>query len=427
VIDKEELLERWLEGVATQQTSLSTCADRHQSDHPEVMADLRLAQRLQQVRPPEREVADARARVRLTVLTAIAADLPASPVPSGYDPMPSRDSADSSDVESPNPRSHDPRFRVPRPPAFVAAALILVAVLGGWIATSTAANALPGTPLYGLKRAEEGLDLATAWSDQRRGDVLLTMADQRLAEIRAEARGDDVAEVHALAADFEGTMHDLIQLTASMQTHHDDTRRVAAGLARTLAAENQVIRAAHQSGQVFVAQTLTIAVQDQLAAIQVSNVRLPPVAGERHGTGTTSGGHATGNSAGPTPPAAPAPAPAVAPRVPPAGGARASGGGNGGSGSKDGLGGSSGPGEHASRVASSSIDTTCGTTPCGTTPCGTTPCGTTPCGATPCGTTPCGTTPCGATPCGTTPCGTTPCATGQSSVTRPANRRLIAY
>jgi uncharacterized membrane protein YgcG len=341
-MDEELLLERCLEGLETWQTSVSACADHHQADHPEVIADLRLAQRLRQVRLPEQEVAGARARVRLTVLTAIEAEPVATPVQPGEAPL--RDSASSSVAEPPRRRSDRPRLRVPRPPALLAAALILIALLGGWMASNAATNALPSSPLYGLKRVEEGLALVTAWSDQRRGDVLLMMAGRRLVEIRAETHDGDVAAARALAADFDATMHHLIELTATMQTHHEDTHRITAGLAHTLAAENEAIRTAQQSGQTIVAQTLATAAQSQQIAIQANSVTLPPVSTARPGTGTTAGTPSTG--AGVTPPTTPTPTPLVGPGVPPTGSTGSSSGGSGASGGKGGPGSSGGPGGH---------------------------------------------------------------------------------
>jgi uncharacterized membrane protein YgcG len=293
---------------------------------------------------PEQQVAGARARVRLTVLTAIAADLVATPIQPGEPSMPIRGSASSSGAGSPQRRSVRPRLRVPHPPALVAAALILFALLGGWIASKAAANALPSSPLYGLKRVDEGLALATARSDQRRGDVLLMMAGRRLIEIRAEARGGDVAAARALAADFDATMHDVIRLTAAMQTRHEDTHRITAGLAHTLAAENETIRTAQQSGQTIVAQTLATAAQNQEIAIQASSVMLPPVSSARPGAAPTAG--TTSAAAGATPPSTPTPAPPVSAGAPPTGSTGSSSGGGGDSGGKSGPGGFGGPGVH---------------------------------------------------------------------------------
>ena len=359
--DEEQLLERCLEGLATWQTSVSTCADHYQPDNPDVVADLRLAQHLQRVQLPEHEVATARARIRLTVFTAIEADLAATPGRAGHDLAPRSPSAESSHVEPPRRHALGPRLLLPHPSALLAAALILFALLGAWLASNAAANALPGSPLYGLKRAEEGIALATAWSDQRHGDVLLTMADRRLIEIRAKARGGGVAEVRTLAAEFDATMRDLIQLTATMQTHHEDSHRIAAGLVHVLAAENQAIRSAQQSGQTIIAQTLAAAAQDQQLAIQASNVTLPPISSGLPGSSVSSNSTSTGPSA--PSPAATSPTPVVAPGVPPTGSTGGSSGGNGGSGGiggKGGTGGSHGPGPHRLGLGPGSIGTASG-------------------------------------------------------------------
>ncbi|HSS67048.1 MAG TPA: DUF5667 domain-containing protein [Nocardioidaceae bacterium] len=71
------------------------------------------------------------------------------------------------------------------------ATLVVCATAGGVAAASQ--SALPGDPLYQVKRGLEWMQVATAGSDQNRGDVLLDQASERLSEAEqlAASRPDD--------------------------------------------------------------------------------------------------------------------------------------------------------------------------------------------------------------------------------------------
>jgi hypothetical protein len=51
----------------------------------------------------------------------------------------------------------------------VCAAMFLLLLMGGWAFNNAAAGALPGSPLYAMKRANEDFHLRIAWSSQMRG------------------------------------------------------------------------------------------------------------------------------------------------------------------------------------------------------------------------------------------------------------------
>ncbi|HLJ81093.1 MAG TPA: DUF5667 domain-containing protein, partial [Ktedonobacterales bacterium] len=159
-----------------------------------------------------------------------------------------------------------------------AAAILLIGCVTGWQVSNAATFALPGSPLYGLKLAEEHLALNTSWSDQRRGEVLATIADHRLTELRVEAVQHNNPLVQSLAAQFDGTMRQLISLTATMSEKHENTTVVAAGLAHELSVEYSTLRAAQESGDVVLAQALTVTAQSETTAIQNSHINLPPSA-----------------------------------------------------------------------------------------------------------------------------------------------------
>lgn len=160
--------------------------------------------------------------------------------------------------------------------ALVAAALLLLACMAGWQISTAAASALPGSPLYGIKRGEEQLALNMAWSDQRRGEVLAFIADHRLTEMRAEAALRNGALVHSLAGEFDSAMCQLISLTATMATRHENTMAVAASLARELNAEYLTLSTAMRDGDVTLAQALIATVQSEHTAMENSHITLPP-------------------------------------------------------------------------------------------------------------------------------------------------------
>jgi uncharacterized protein DUF5667 len=89
----------------------------------------------------------------------------------------------------------------------VATTTLLVAATAGGVAAASQ-SALPGDPLYQVKRGLEWVQVVTAGSDQDRGDVLLNQASERLAEAErlAIARPDDPRTSSLIAGaldDFE--------------------------------------------------------------------------------------------------------------------------------------------------------------------------------------------------------------------------------
>jgi hypothetical protein len=161
----------------------------------------------------------------------------------------------------------------------LAAAVLLVCALGIWQTLNAAGAALPDSPLYAVKRGTEWIALTSAWSDQRRGEVLASIAAQRLAEARAAAARHDDALVRSLTGELNSTMRDLISLTARMKARHEDTTVVAPELARDLGAEYAAMQLARKSGQTALAQALDTSTVAQQKAIKQYNLSLPPVDG----------------------------------------------------------------------------------------------------------------------------------------------------
>lgn len=162
--------------------------------------------------------------------------------------------------------------------AAAAAALLTVGGLGGWQVSHAAASANPGSPMYSVKRLEERVSLDTAWSDQRRGQVLATIADHRLSEMTYEAGLRNQPLVRSLANEYDGAMRSLIDLTATMQRHHENTSVILAALSRELRAETNAMRSAQMSGDTVLSQALALSAQTQRDAISAESLDVMPPA-----------------------------------------------------------------------------------------------------------------------------------------------------
>jgi hypothetical protein len=90
----------------------------------------------------------------------------------------------------------------------VATTTLLVCATAGGVAAASQ-SALPGDPLYQVKRGLEWVQVATAGSDEDRGDVLLDQASERLAEAErlAISRPDDPRTPSLIS----GTLDDFAQ------------------------------------------------------------------------------------------------------------------------------------------------------------------------------------------------------------------------
>src|SRR5262249_49149594 len=140
----------------------------------------RLARAVRNIPLPPEEVAAARERVHVRLLAAIANEGALRGNRRTDTRAPLRPHSASWDADAYSSCSS------PRRLSLCAALLLFFSPAGvcPWLASSPA---LPSSPLYGLKRAQEWVALQTAWSDQRRGDVLLMIASHRLDEAKAES------------------------------------------------------------------------------------------------------------------------------------------------------------------------------------------------------------------------------------------------
>jgi uncharacterized protein DUF5667 len=286
VRDDERLLERCLREIDAGGLTVEQCIARHLADRPEIADLLRAAVALRAVAPAPAESRAAHLRVGQLLTRELAAGpvRPSASVPVGFAaprrPRIVRDGSRSA--------------RWARWWMLASAAVLLIGLLVGMGASTAAASALPGSPLYGLKRGEEALALRTAWSDERRGLVLLTIASHRLDEVRRLA-GRNEAEALRLTSELDATIHATIRLVVAMNARGEDSGQIAAGLARTLDMESETLRTAQANGQPDLARALQNATDGEQQAIHDQHVVLPDHNQQRdQPTATAPAGHGGG-------------------------------------------------------------------------------------------------------------------------------------
>jgi Domain of unknown function (DUF5667) len=275
--DRTQSFEWCFDEMAAGRMTLDQCLQRYATADPELADALSLADALRRVIPADTRPAQARVRARL--LDSIAREREGDKAP--ILPMPSqrRPALPAPPVGMRRPRSL--RIRV----AAFAAAVLLACSTAGWAASDAAAAAVPGDPLYGVKRAQETLALATAFSDERRGEVLAVVADHRLAEATTEADRGQERLATDLASEFNGDLQQVIALSATMQAKGEDYRPVVAALAEALARAGQAQQYAAGHGQSDLAQALGADITSAQGTIADKHIKLPDV-GPPSGPGT---------------------------------------------------------------------------------------------------------------------------------------------
>jgi len=272
VRDDERLLERCLREIDAGGLTVEQCIAHHLADRPEIADLLRAAVALRAVTPAPAESRAAHLRVGQLLTRELAAGpvRPSATTSAGFaEPRRPRIVRDDSRA------AHWARWWM-----LASAAVLLIGLLVGMGASTAAASALPGSPLYGLKRGEEALALRTAWSDERKGLVLLTIASHRLDEVRRLAGRND-AEALRLTSELDATIHEAIRLVVVMNAKGEDSGRIALGLAHTLDMESETQRAAQASGQPDLARALQNATDGEQQAIHDQHVVLPDTKQQR--------------------------------------------------------------------------------------------------------------------------------------------------
>lgn len=157
------------------------------------------------------------------------------------------------------------------------AAVLALILMGNWALTTASADALPGSPLYSVKRADENIQLRLAWSDQMRGEILAQIALHRLAEAHAEAARNNTSQALTLMNECNDATTQLISLAVTLHQQGQDDDTVTSALSLTLQAENDALAQAQKSGQSTLAQALTSIVNDQQDTLNAGNVSVPPL------------------------------------------------------------------------------------------------------------------------------------------------------
>jgi hypothetical protein len=161
-------------------------------------------------------------------------------------------------------------------PLAVCAAMVALVLMGAWALTAASAMALPGSPLYGIKRADEDFQLRIAWSSQMRSQALAAIAVRRLEEARAEAaRGND-RQALALMNEADGATRQLIDLAITLQRNHQMDTSIQNALAETLHAEYDALHHAQSDGQTALAQALSVSVADQQHVLSNGDIQTAP-------------------------------------------------------------------------------------------------------------------------------------------------------
>jgi hypothetical protein len=285
VTERERLFDWCVDQVQAGRMTLDQCIERYASDDLDLADMLRTVEILRGLTIPD--VHTARTRVRSRLMASMSQDT-AHVTDDSTAPI-ARRASPATIVRTARRR----RVRLLRHPlAGVAAAALLTCGLLGWGSGQAAADALPGNPLYAVKRAEEWVTLQTAVGDARRGVVLATLADHRLAEASAEARTGNVSQARALLREYDDDVRQAVALSAAMTARGEDARPVLVALAVDLAHAQQFqLEAAGQGNGTF-AQLLQASVTSDQQIIRDDHLTLPDASSgpNRQGQSTASPG-----------------------------------------------------------------------------------------------------------------------------------------
>ena len=147
--DTERLLDNLLNDVAEGRRTPAECLSLCQERHPDLISPLELAFALNDLPPDDSEMMAA----QQNVWEAIAARFDDNV------------RCDDTFAAEPARRILPLAVRVQRhrwTPLALCAAMLALVLMGAWAATIASADALPGSPLYGVKRADENFQLRVA-------------------------------------------------------------------------------------------------------------------------------------------------------------------------------------------------------------------------------------------------------------------------
>lgn len=232
---------------------MALCQDRY----PDLVASLELALALRNTTLDTAETDSARTRVRQTL-----------------DALLDQDEEASATIVNIRSRFR-PRWKSAWLVVVACAVLMMVALAGNRALSAAAADALPGSPLYAIKRLDEDVQLRLAWSDSAHAEALATIAIHRLDEARAEAARNNTIQALSLMRECDAATHQLIGLVITTRYQHQDDATVTHALAQTLQAEYDALQQAQSNGQSALAQALTTTVAGQQSTLSASNIQIP--------------------------------------------------------------------------------------------------------------------------------------------------------
>jgi uncharacterized membrane protein YgcG len=289
-------------------TAPSAQARRAAETDATVADDLALVAALRNLTPPRAETEAVRARIGMRLAQVMHAE-PARPAagrlssarawlravtaPPARTP---RRTTPKLASEGPSARRWLDGVRPGRAAALGAATLVIIGMLltGASVAS---AQALPESPLYNVKRAEETLQLDFAMTDTAKGATLTLIASRRLTEAVAEADLRRETEARALLQEFNAALSQMIDLTAQAQNEHEDTRALASAVQALLTAEENSAARAKAHGELGFAAAAASGAQAAHAHIKSVGITLPRSPAQ-NGAGSAGQGTGAGNSKG---------------------------------------------------------------------------------------------------------------------------------
>ena len=314
---REHLFDSLLGAIDHWQTTPEAQARRAEEQDAEVACDLALLSALRAVQPEREETEFARARIarrlddlmreeplgaeappppdarawmrsRLRALTAP----PAAELTVARERAQQREAAREERLARHRMRSRIITGRV----ATVAAALLLLACAALTGASAAAAQALPESPLYVVKRAEETTLLAISWGDSGRGQTLNLIANHRLSEAASEADLHRSAEARALLGQFDSAFSQLITLTQHAQAQHEDVATLTSGIQATVASERSIGARATARGETDFAAAVSSSAQSAVALMRAAGISAAGP-GDNHNQQNNGNHNGAGNSA----------------------------------------------------------------------------------------------------------------------------------
>lgn len=139
------------------------------------------------------------------------------------------------------------RRRVRRRLAAVAAILAALIVIGAPATAALAANAQPGQALYGIKLATENVELAVQRNPQKKVQLRLKFAEERITEMTALAAHGQAARIPGVAGRLTGEQGQVDAAIRSLQTGGKAPVPLLRTLVRTLAGHARKLKALAQS------------------------------------------------------------------------------------------------------------------------------------------------------------------------------------